>query len=415
MLRVWNLSLVDRDVLPHDPRHVPHPLGRAQLGARVHAVRHRAVAARVPRRRRRHRHRAHRVARRPAARARAHRLAGLARVGVPRQQPAVRRARVRRAARHRVPAARRGAARARSCRWGSPTSTAWPRRSASRCCSSWRSRPRCRGAPTSGEVLRHRLLVPAWIGAADDGGRGRRSAPRGLAEVLAYGLGAFATAGHRAPVRASAIRGRRRALRRVAARSRSGGRRARQPAALRRARRALRRRAHRGRARGVVGVRRRTARCGCGAGQSATVSRLHAHVPRVAHRRGPRRRPPSRPTSRVQHGERRRSASYAPAISTFPNSTEGIGTPSVRTGLVEDVYLTLVSSPNEQRRVTLGVRINPMIVWLWIGGGVMALGHDPRAARRRLRRRSRPTARGRRRAEPEPRADAIRAREEVPV
>ena len=100
-----------RDVLPHDPRHLPHPFGRHRLGARVHAVRHRAVAARVPRRDRGDGHRSDRVARRPAPFARAHRLRGLARVGVPRQQPAVRRARVRRAARHRVPAHRRGAAR----------------------------------------------------------------------------------------------------------------------------------------------------------------------------------------------------------------------------------------------------------------------------------------------------------------
>ena len=35
---------------------------------------------------------------------------------------------------------------------------------------------------------------------------------------------------------------------------------------------------------------------------------------------------------------------YAPAISTFRNANQGIGTPSVRTGLLEDVYLTLVSS-----------------------------------------------------------------------
>jgi cytochrome c-type biogenesis protein CcmF len=65
---------------------------------------------------------------------------------------------------------------------------------------------------------------------------------------------------------------------------------------------------------------------------------------------------------------------YAPAISTFPNSTQGIGTPSVHTGLREDVYLTLVSSPNERGRVTIGVAVNPLILWLWIGGGVMALG-----------------------------------------
>jgi cytochrome c-type biogenesis protein CcmF len=65
---------------------------------------------------------------------------------------------------------------------------------------------------------------------------------------------------------------------------------------------------------------------------------------------------------------------YAPAISTFPNVTTGIGTPSVHTGLVEDLYLTLVSSPNERGRVTVGVQVQPMTLWLWIGGGLMALG-----------------------------------------
>ena len=34
MSRVWNLSLVHRDVRAHDPRHVPHALGRARFGAR---------------------------------------------------------------------------------------------------------------------------------------------------------------------------------------------------------------------------------------------------------------------------------------------------------------------------------------------------------------------------------------------
>ncbi len=65
---------------------------------------------------------------------------------------------------------------------------------------------------------------------------------------------------------------------------------------------------------------------------------------------------------------------YAPAISSFPSTTEGIGTPSVRTGFLRDVYLTLISSPNERGRVTIGVAINPMVVWLWTGGGVMAIG-----------------------------------------
>jgi cytochrome c-type biogenesis protein CcmF len=41
---------------------------------------------------------------------------------------------------------------------------------------------------------------------------------------------------------------------------------------------------------------------------------------------------------------------------------------------VRDVYLTLISSPRTEGRVTIGVAINPMVVWLWIGGGVVALG-----------------------------------------
>ena len=60
----------------------------------------------------------------------------------------------------------------------------------------------------------------------------------------------------------------------------------------------------------------------------------------------------------------------------------------MHTGPVEDVYLTLVSSPTNGGRITLGVRINPMILWLWIGGGVIALG-TILALSPRLRRRSR--------------------------
>ena len=46
----------------------------------------------------------------------------------------------------------------------------------------------------------------------------------------------------------------------------------------------------------------------------------------------------------------------------------------MRTGLLEDVYLTLVSSPNESGRITVGVQTQPLTLWLWIGGGLMALG-----------------------------------------
>ncbi len=66
---------------------------------------------------------------------------------------------------------------------------------------------------------------------------------------------------------------------------------------------------------------------------------------------------------------------YAPALSKFPGGSTTIGTPSVRTGLRGDVYLTLLDVPDDDAgAVRLGLLIMPLAVWLWIGGGLMALG-----------------------------------------
>jgi cytochrome c-type biogenesis protein CcmF len=66
---------------------------------------------------------------------------------------------------------------------------------------------------------------------------------------------------------------------------------------------------------------------------------------------------------------------YSPALSTFPNSNDAIGTPSVRTSLVEDVYLTLVRTPGHTGDpATISVIVQPMVMWLWMGGVVIATG-----------------------------------------
>ena len=66
---------------------------------------------------------------------------------------------------------------------------------------------------------------------------------------------------------------------------------------------------------------------------------------------------------------------YEPALSQYPGFGQLIGTPSVRTGLTEDVYLTITRLPeSEGDPVTLRVIIEPMILWLWVGGGIMGLG-----------------------------------------
>jgi cytochrome c-type biogenesis protein CcmF len=66
---------------------------------------------------------------------------------------------------------------------------------------------------------------------------------------------------------------------------------------------------------------------------------------------------------------------YRPAVTTYLNIGADIGTPSVRTGLTKDVYLTLGQgvSPGDTT-ATIRVFVKPMILWLWIGGGIMALG-----------------------------------------
>ncbi|MFN2504357.1 MAG: heme lyase CcmF/NrfE family subunit, partial [Acidimicrobiales bacterium] len=79
---------------------------------------------------------------------------------------------------------------------------------------------------------------------------------------------------------------------------------------------------------------------------------------------------------------------YAPALQQFPFATQAIGSPSVRTGPLEDVYLTLVAAPEAgSDAAVIGVRVQPLISWLWIGGGIMAFGTFLAAwpARRRRR------------------------------
>jgi len=66
---------------------------------------------------------------------------------------------------------------------------------------------------------------------------------------------------------------------------------------------------------------------------------------------------------------------YEPRLNRYRQSGQTIGTPSVRTGLGEDVMLAVVRAPTESDpTVGLRVVVQPLVTWLWIGGGVMAFG-----------------------------------------
>lgn len=66
---------------------------------------------------------------------------------------------------------------------------------------------------------------------------------------------------------------------------------------------------------------------------------------------------------------------YSPAITTYLNQGITVGTPSVRTGFAKDVYLTLEPGAEPGGNIAvIRVFIKPMILWLWIGGLIMAIG-----------------------------------------
>ena len=68
---------------------------------------------------------------------------------------------------------------------------------------------------------------------------------------------------------------------------------------------------------------------------------------------------------------------YAPAVTTYLQQGMTVPTPSVRTGWTSDVYLTIDGNDppaTDADEVVLRVFVKPMVLWLWIGGLVMAIG-----------------------------------------
>jgi len=64
-----------------------------------------------------------------------------------------------------------------------------------------------------------------------------------------------------------------------------------------------------------------------------------------------------------------------PAVSQFGPATEAVGTPAIDSGFEDDVYLTVNALPvGSGGPVTIGVVIQPLVSWLWAGGSLLVLG-----------------------------------------
>lgn len=65
---------------------------------------------------------------------------------------------------------------------------------------------------------------------------------------------------------------------------------------------------------------------------------------------------------------------YSPHLRTYPSESQRIGKPSVDNGLISSVYLAIVDLPAGNGPVRLRVIVQPLVVWLWNGGAVVAIG-----------------------------------------
>ena len=65
---------------------------------------------------------------------------------------------------------------------------------------------------------------------------------------------------------------------------------------------------------------------------------------------------------------------FRPALSTFGAGSTPVGTPAIDSGWRDDVYLTITSIPDTGGVWTFGVVEQPLVMWLWIGAGLVAGG-----------------------------------------
>ena len=240
----------------------------------------------------------------------------------------------------------------------------------------------------STELLRHRLMWPAWVGTLTVVAC-VLAGLRGLAPIAAFGLGAFAAA---AAVR-QLVLATRRSLREGSGMWRG-----------------LVGRANGGMIvhLGVIMIavafsasqafgQRHEFRLA--PGQSASLAGHHVTFLGMRTVQHPNR------TSEVADVRIDGGAIYRPAISQYPFVGEGIGTPSVKTGPFSDVYLSLAAVPDTPGGpAVIGVVVQPLVGWLWLGGVLMAVGTLLAAVPGRRRR---PTAPASAAGTPPPRRDVL--------
>ena len=63
-----------------------------------------------------------------------------------------------------------------------------------------------------------------------------------------------------------------------------------------------------------------------------------------------------------------------PELRFYPTMTSAIGRPDVHTGPLADAYLTVSAVSADGSTATVRLTVTPLMVWLWVAGGVLVLG-----------------------------------------
>jgi cytochrome c-type biogenesis protein CcmF len=65
---------------------------------------------------------------------------------------------------------------------------------------------------------------------------------------------------------------------------------------------------------------------------------------------------------------------FSPAVSQFGTGSATVGTPAIDSSWRDDLYLTIASIPDKGTVWTFGVVEQPLVMWLWIGAGLVGVG-----------------------------------------
>jgi len=204
----------------------------------------------------------------------------------------------------------------------------------------------------SGELLRHRLIWPAWIGAASMV-LGVLLGARGVAPVVAFGLGGFAAG---SAGRQIVLATRRQGWRGFIGRANGG-----MIVHI-----------------GVVIIAVAVAASGSFVRQAEFTLAPGESAVFAGHTLTYEGQQVKQEDAKIVNQALIRidgTGPWGPSLNQFVNGSQTIGTPSVRSTFRDDVALSLIKVPEgDNNTITVRVTIQPLVIWLWIGGAVMALG-----------------------------------------